>query len=207
MVYHTSNNGCKTRNHCFPPDSSQVPIMPILRQIAQLGQTVLRKESRKIDDPSDPVVQALIDDMRVTLDEANGVGIAAPQLFEPLRLFIVASHPNPRYPHAPAMKPTPMLNPEILWCSDKSEKGWEGCLSVPGIRGPVSRSVKIGVRYMTRDGLLREEELDGFLARIFQHEYDHINGVVFLDRVEENLELISEREYQRMIADDSNSRP
>jgi peptide deformylase len=93
-----------------------------------------------------------------------------------------------------------MLNPEILWCSDESEKGWEGCLSVPGIRGPVSRSTKIGVRYMTRDGLPREEELEGFLARIFQHEYDHINGVVFLDRVNENRELISEREYQRMIA-------
>jgi peptide deformylase len=174
--------------------------MPILRQIAQLGQTVLRQESCKIDDPFDPVVQALIEDMQVTVADANGVGIAAPQLFEPLRLFIVASCPNPRYPHAPAMEPTPMLNPEILWCSDESEKGWEGCLSVPGIRGPVSRSTKIGVRYMTRDGLLREEELEGFLARIFQHEYDHINGVVFLDRVNENRELISEREYQRMIA-------
>jgi peptide deformylase len=174
--------------------------MPILRQIAQLGQTVLRQESRKIDDPSDPAVQALIEDMQVTVAEANGVGIAAPQLFEPLRLFIVASYPNPRYPLAPAMVPTPMLNPEILWCSDETEKGWEGCLSIPGIRGTVSRSVKIGVRYITRDGLLCEEELDGFLARIFQHEYDHINGMVFLDRVEDNRELITELEYQRLMA-------
>jgi len=173
--------------------------MPILRQIAQLGQTVLRRETRSIDDPSDPEVQALIEDMLVTMAEADGVGIAAPQVFEPLRLFIVASRPNPRYPHAPAMEPTPMLNPEILWRSDETEKGWEGCLSVPGMRGPVPRSVGIGVRYLTRDGTLCEEELNGFVARIFQHEYDHINGVVFLDRVEDNRELITEREYRRII--------
>jgi peptide deformylase len=174
--------------------------MSILRQIAQLGQPVLRRETKNIDDPSDPAVQALIDDMLVTVAEAGGVGIAAPQVFEPLRLFIVASRPNPRYPHAPAMEPTPMLNPEIVWRSDETEKGWEGCLSVPGIRGPVTRSVNIGVRYLTGDGVIREEELSGFLARIFQHEFDHISGLVFLDRVESNRELVTELEYQRLMA-------
>jgi peptide deformylase len=174
--------------------------MPILRQIAQLGQTVLRRETRTIDEPSDSSVQALIEDMLVTVAEANGVGIAAPQVFEPLKLFIVASRPNPRYPQAPAMEPTAMLNPELLWRSEETEKGWEGCLSVPGIRGQVPRSVKIGVRYLTRDGTSREEELSGFLARIFQHEFDHISGMVFLDRVESNRELITEREYQRIVA-------
>jgi peptide deformylase len=173
--------------------------MPILSQIAQLGQPVLRQETRSIEDPSDPAVKALIDDMLVTVVEANGVGIAAPQLFEPLRIFIVASQPTPRYPDAPAMEPIAMLNPELLWFSDETERRWEGCLSVPGIRGIVPRFVKIGVRYMTRDGALREEELGGFTARIFQHEFDHINGLVFLDRVEDNRELITEREYQRII--------
>jgi peptide deformylase len=173
--------------------------MPILRQIAQLGQTVLRSETSLIDDPFDPLVQSIIEDMLATVAEVGGVGIAAPQVFEPLRLFIVASSPNPRYPHAPAMEPKPMLNPEILWLSDETEKGWEGCLSIPGIRGPVPRSVKIGVSYLTRDGIRREEELSGFLARIFQHEYDHISGLVFLDRVEDNSELVTEREYQRII--------
>jgi len=177
----------------------QVSGMPIIRDIAQLGQTVLRGETRSVDDPSDPSVQALIEDMLVTMADADGVGIAAPQVFEPLRLFIVASNPNARYPHAPAMDPTAMLNPEILWRSDETEKGWEGCLSVPGIRGPVPRSVKIGVRYQTRDGCFCEDVLNGFLARIFQHEYDHINGMVFLDRVEDNSELLTEREYRRII--------
>lgn len=174
--------------------------MPILRQIAQLGQPVLRQETHRIDDPLAPVIQSVIEDMLVTVAEANGVGIAAPQVFEPLRLFIITSRPNPRYPQAPLMEPTAMLNPELLWASDETEKGWEGCLSVPCIRGPVRRSIRIGVCYTTRTGVIREEELSGFIARVFQHEYDHISGLVFLDRVESTRELISEREYMRMVA-------
>jgi peptide deformylase len=174
--------------------------MPILRQIAQLGQPVLREETRRIPDPAEPVLQALIDDMLATMSEAGGVGIAAPQVYEPLRLFIVGSRPNSRYPSAPSMEPIAMLNPEIIWRSDETEKGWEGCLSVPGIRGPVSRSQRMGVRYLTRSGQICEEELSGFIARIFQHEYDHISGLVFLDRVENNRELISEREYLRIVS-------
>lgn len=109
--------------------------MPVPRQIAQLGQPVLRGVGATVADPADPAVQALIDDMLVTVADANGVGIAAPQLFEPLSLFIVASHPNPRYPKAPQMEPTAMINPEIVWKSGEKEKGWEGCLSIPGLRG------------------------------------------------------------------------
>lgn len=174
--------------------------MAILRHIAQLGHPVLRGVTGVIEDPADPAIQALIDDMQATMAEAGGVGIAATQVYAPLRLFIVASRPNPRYPQAPAMEPTPMLNPELLWQSDETEKGWEGCLSVPGIRGPVPRSIRIGVRYLNRRGEVREEELDGFIARVFQHEYDHISGLVFLDRVESTRELISEREYLRLVS-------
>ncbi|KAB0671864.1 peptide deformylase [Oryzomonas sagensis] len=174
--------------------------MPILRQIAQLGQPVLRQETACVGNPADPLIQTLIDDMLATMAEANGVGIAAPQVFEPLRLFIVASHPNPRYPQAPVMAPTAMLNPEILWRSDEIEQGWEGCLSVPGIRGLVPRSLRIGVRYLSRGGGVCEEELSGFIARVFQHEHDHISGMVFLDRVASNRDLISEREYLRLVS-------
>src|SRR5664279_1622633 len=108
--------------------------VPILRQIAQLGQPVLRGVAGKIADPTDPLVQALIDDMLVTVEDANGVGIAAPQVFEPHSLFIVSSHPNPRYPHASKMEPTAVINPEILWVSKEKDQGWEGCLSIPGLR-------------------------------------------------------------------------
>jgi peptide deformylase len=171
--------------------------MPILRQIAQLGQPVLRGVAGKIADPRAPEVQALIDDMLVTVADADGVGIAAPQVFEPLSLFIVASRPNPRYPHAPEMEPTAMINPEILWVSDEKEKGWEGCLSIPGLRGLVPRHRRIGVRYLTRAGEVREEEYVDFLARVFQHEFDHVQGMVFVDRVESTRELVTEKEYLR----------
>ena len=173
--------------------------MAILRQIAQLGQPVLRRVAEKIADPADPAVQSLIADMLVTVADANGVGIAAPQVFEPLSLFIVASRPNPRYPHAPEMEPTAMINPEILWVSDEKEKGWEGCLSIPGLRGLVPRHRRIGVRYLTRTGTVREEEYVDFLARVIQHEFDHLQGMVFVDRLESTLELVTEKEYLRIL--------
>jgi peptide deformylase len=173
--------------------------MPILRQIAQLGQPVLRGTAVTIADPGNPAVQALIDDMQVTVADASGVGLAAPQVFEPLSLFIVSSHPNPRYPDAPEMEPTAMINPEILWMSDEKENGWEGCLSIPGLRGLVPRNRRIGVRYLTRRGEMREEEYADFLARLFQHEFDHLRGVVFIDRVESTRELMTEKEYLRSL--------
>jgi peptide deformylase len=174
--------------------------MAILRQIAQLGQPVLREPAGAIANPAGPVVQALIDDMLATVADADGVGIAAPQVYEPLSLFIVASHPNPRYPHAPAMTPTAMINPEIVWASGDTETAWEGCLSIPGLRGLVPRHRRIGVRYLTRTGELREEEYAGFIARIFQHEFDHINGLVFLDRVKDSRKLVTEKEYLRIVS-------
>src|SRR6185369_10537981 len=160
--------------------------MPILRQIAQLGQPVLREPTHPIANPQEPELQALIDDMLATMEDAGGVGIAAPQVFQSLRLFIVASRPNPRYPQAPQMEPAAMLNPELLWASQDMELGWEGCLSIPGLRGLVPRHRRVRISYLTRTGELCEGELEGFVARIFQHEYDHINGLVYLDRVENN---------------------
>lgn len=174
--------------------------MPILRQIAQVGHPVLREPVREVVDPADPVVQALIDDLLATVAEVGGVGIAAPQVYEPLALFVVASRPSSRYPAAPAMEPVAMINPELVWVSDDRDKGWEGCLSVPGLRGLVPRHRRIGIRYFTRAGEMREEEYADFLARIFQHEFDHIRGLVFLDRVEDNRDLVSEKEYLRMMA-------
>lgn len=173
--------------------------MPILRQIAQLGQPILRQMAGRVADPADPAVQSLIDDLLATVAEADGVGIAAPQVFAPLSLFIVASRPNPRYPQAPAMAPTAMINPELLRVSDETEKEWEGCLSIPGLRGLVPRHRRIGVRYRTRRGELREAEYEGFLARVFQHEFDHLQGVVYLDRVESTRELMTEKEYLRSL--------
>ena len=93
-----------------------------------------------------------------------------------------------------------MINPEILWMSDEKEKGWEGCLSIPGLRGLVPRHRRIGVRFLNRRGKQYEEEFCDFLARVFQHEFDHIQGLVFLDRVESTRELVSEREYLHIVS-------
>lgn len=168
-------------------------------QIAQLGNPILRQQAQLVDNVRDERIQKLIDALIVTAATSNGVGIAAPQVAESYRLFIVASRPNPRYPNAPLMEPTAMINPQIIAHSTEVVKGWEGCLSIPGIRGLVSRYQAIEVEYTTRDGQLHRQELTDFVARIFQHEYDHLDGIVFLDRVESTQDMMTEQEYQQRI--------
>ncbi len=166
-------------------------------KIAQLGNPVLRQIARPVNNVWDEGVQKLSDDLIATAIETNGVGIAAPQVAQSDRLFILASRPNIRYPNAPKMEPTAIINPKIIASSEEQVKGWEGCLSVPGIRGLVPRAKAIEVEYTTRDGKLQRQQFTDFVARIFQHEYDHLEGIVFLDRVESTLDLISEDEYQK----------
>ncbi|MEO8893341.1 MAG: peptide deformylase, partial [Coleofasciculaceae cyanobacterium] len=115
------------------------------------------------------------------------------------RLFIVASRPNPRYPNAPLMAPTAMINPQIIAHSTEIVNGWEGCLSIPGIRGLVPRYQAIEVEYTTRNGKQNRQELTDFVARIFQHEYDHLEGIIFLDRVKHTQDLMTDQEYLQRI--------
>lgn len=173
--------------------------MSEILQISQLGNPILRQQAQPILDVHDERIQKLIDDLITTAVSANGVGIAAPQVAQSYRLFIVASRPTLRYPNAPSMPPTAMINPCIVGHSTEIAKGWEGCLSVPGIRGLVPRYQTIEVEYITRDGNLEKQELTDFVARIFQHEYDHLDGMVFLDRLESTKDIITEQEYQKII--------
>jgi peptide deformylase len=167
--------------------------------IIQLGNPMLRQKAAWVENIQSPEIQQLIDDLIVSVGKANGVGIAAPQVAESIRLFIVASRPNARYPHAPEMAPTAMINPKIVGHSQEVVKGWEGCLSVPGIRGLVPRYQTIEVEYTDREGQQQRQELTDFVARIFQHEYDHLEGMVFLDRVESTNDMMTEAEYQQRI--------
>ena len=169
--------------------------------IIQLGNPILRQKAEFVEDIQDENIQKLIDDLLITVADANGVGIAAPQVAVSYRIFIVASRPNIRYPHAPLMEPTAMINPRIIAHSDEVVKGWEGCLSVPGIRGLVPRYKAIGVEYTNRYGKLQTQKLTDFVARIFQHEYDHFEGLVFLDRVESTFDIVTEAEYQKLIVE------
>ncbi|MGK7873906.1 MAG: peptide deformylase [Xenococcaceae cyanobacterium] len=168
-------------------------------EIAQLGNPILRRQAQPVEDVADKAIQQLINSLMATAASANGVGIAAPQVSQSYRLFILASHPNPRYPNAPSMEPTAMINPKILAHSPEMVKDWEGCLSIPGIRGLIPRYQAIEVEYTSRDGKVQRQELTDFVARIFQHELDHLNGIVFVDRLESTQDMFTEQEYQRLI--------
>jgi peptide deformylase len=174
--------------------------MPVLRQIAHLGHPVLRVVASPVELPAGAGIRTLVDDMLATLHDADGVGIAAPQVYEPLSLFIVASRPNPRYPEAPVMEPELIVNPTIVERSDDLVKGWEGCLSIPGIRGLVPRHRRIRARYQTLEGAEVEREFVEFVARVFQHEDDHLRGIVFLDRLESTRDVVTEKEYMKQLA-------
>lgn len=172
----------------------------VLLQVAQLGHPVLRKKAKKVKNISDQKTQDLIDNLLSTLNDGNGVGIAAPQVYQSIRLFIVASQPTPNYPNAPKMNPTAIINPKIISRSLEKVKDWEGCLSIPGIRGLVPRHKLIKVEYYDRKGKSVKREFKDFVARIFQHEFDHLEGIMFLDRMDSTRETISEKEYQKLMS-------
>jgi peptide deformylase len=167
--------------------------------IAQLGDPALRQIAQPIGNVHDVWVQTLISNLMATLVESHGVGIAAPQVAAPYQVLIVASRPNLRYPNAPKMSPTVMINPRWVSHSQEMAKDWEGCLSVPGIRGLVPRYQAIEIEYTTLEGKMQQRELTDFVARIFQHEFDHLSGLVFLDRIESTQDLITEQEYLKRL--------
>ncbi|MFT5295769.1 MAG: peptide deformylase [Colwellia sp.] len=169
-------------------------------KIAQLGNAVLRQKALEVEDILSDECQKLISKMMLTVSEAGGVGIAAPQIHHSVRIFIMCSKPNTRYPDAPLMPPTAIINPEILHVSKEKEKGWEGCLSVPSMRGLVPRHSHITVRYFDQQGNEQQKELTGFIARIFQHEIDHLDGLTFIDQLESTTDLISEVEWYKQFA-------
>ncbi|AFZ37957.1 Peptide deformylase [Stanieria cyanosphaera PCC 7437] len=168
-------------------------------EIAQLGNPILRQKARLIENFNDPNLSALIDSLLQTVASANGVGIAAPQVSQSYRVFVIASRPNIRYPHAPMMQPTVMINPQIIAYSEEKVQDWEGCLSIPGLRGLIRRYQTIEVEYYNREGQKQRQILTDFVARIFQHELDHLDGLVFLDRLNSNQDLYTEEEYQKIV--------
>ncbi len=173
--------------------------MTRVREIAQLGAKVLRQKAEAVADVHDVEIRQIIEAMQSTLATTSGVGIAAPQISESKQIIIIASRPTPRYPSAPLMEPTVMINPCFEVLSEAQEKGWEGCLSVPGIRALVPRYQEIMIRYADQQGGLVESRLSGFVARIFQHEVDHLEGKTYLDRVENNADIFSESEYVKLV--------
>jgi peptide deformylase len=165
--------------------------------IAEIGEEILRRVSEQVKDIQSPETR---ETAQTLFSNLSGLGLAAPQVRKSLRMFVQCSRPTPAYPDAPQMAPTLVINPEILKRSDELDKGWEGCMSIPGIRGLVPRSCKTLVRFMSSEGNMQTLELSGLPARIFQHEYDHLEGIFYLDRLESTQDIISENVYQRMVA-------
>ena len=173
--------------------------MSILK-VARMGHPVLRERARPLtrSDLRNPLVQKLIDDMMDTMQEYHGVGLAAPQVHEGVRLFVGLLAEDP----GPDTEPTALVNPEIVPNATATEEGWEGCISIPDIRGMVPRYTDITVKALNRDGREIELRLKDFAARIAQHETDHLDGVLFFDRMSSMTSLTYLEEYSRFHAKD-----
>jgi peptide deformylase len=146
-----------------------------VREIRLLGDPVLRQKAEPVAEVDDEI-RRLIADMFETMYDADGVGLAAPQVGVSLRVIVV----DPRDESVP---PFALVNPEIVERAEEVERGEEGCLSIPGLREIVERSARVVVEGLDRDGLPRRIEAEGLVARILQHEIDHLDGILFIDRL------------------------
>ena len=173
--------------------------MSILK-VAQMGHPVLRQRGRPLEtaDFRDPLIQKLIDDMVETMHEYKGVGLAAPQVHVSLRLFVALLEEDPDEKTVE----TVLANPEIVLSGSSRTEDWEGCLSIPDIRGKVPRFTDVTVRALDRDGRAIELLLKKFSARVVQHETDHLDGVLFFDRMTSMESLTYLDEYSRFHSKD-----
>jgi peptide deformylase len=174
--------------------------MAILK-VASLGHPILRQVTLPVprDHIGHPAFQQFLDDLVDTMREYDGVGIAANQVHSPLRVFAMECQGNRRYPSAPAVPLQIVINPEVEFLSAAPDTvdEWEGCLSVPGLRGEVPRRHALRMRALDRTGAPFDVTLEGFAARIVQHEIDHLNGRVYLDCMNGLQTLSYEKEYKR----------
>ena len=150
-----------------------------IRSVLKMGDPRLLARAQEIEDFDTPALHALIEDMRETMLARDGVGLAAPQIGESLRLVIFGFDANPRYPDADSVPYTVLINPVLTPLSDETEEDWEGCLSIPGLRGLVPRWKRLHYRGFDPQGQPIERSVEGFHARIVQHECDHLDGVLY----------------------------
>jgi peptide deformylase len=154
-----------------------------------MGDPRLLRIAQPVREFGTPALRELIDDMFETMAAARGAGLAAPQIGEDLQLVIFGVDHTERYPDAPPVPMTVLINPTITPLSDEMEEGWEGCLSVPGLRGVVPRHARIRYRGFDAEGRLIEREAEGFHARVVQHECDHLIGRLYPTRMRDLTKL------------------
>ena len=182
-----------------------MPIRPIVR----LGHPALRTPAQPVEPETlqTPEIQALIDDMIETMDDAGGVGLAAPQVGLEIQLFVYLAIDDRDGPDDEEPETRVLVNPAIEPEPGDLLDDWEGCLSIPDLRGLVPRHPAIRVHGRDRDGEAVEDRAEGFEARIIQHEYDHLNGVIFLDRMRDLRSLAYGEEWEEYMTTDDEEDP
>jgi peptide deformylase len=170
-----------------------------IREILTVGHPLLRERAREVtsQELATAEVQQIIDDLIDTMHHANGAGIAANQIGELLRIATIEVNHNPRYPYKPQIPLTVVVNPIVEFLDDELVEINEGCLSVPNMRGNVFRRVNIRVRFLDRDGNPHDEIKRGLTAGTFQHELDHLDGLLFLDKVVDTTTLTTWEQFER----------
>lgn len=170
-----------------------------IRKIATIGHPVLREATRVVtkEELASADMQRFIDDLVETMHDANGAGLAANQIFEPVRITAIEIKNNPRYPYKPNYPLTVLVNPVLTPTTDEQFLNYEGCLSVPNLRGEVKRFTGVHVKAWDRHGKELDFEVKGLTAGTFQHECDHLDGKVFLDRVHDTRSLTTWADFER----------
>ena len=171
----------------------------MILKVARMGHPVLRQQAEPIppEQITSPEVQDFIDDMIETMYDYDGAVLAAPQVHVSKQIVVMEVSQNPRYPNAPAIPLTVYINPEITPLTEEMDEDWEGCLSVPGLRGRVPRYTKIRLRAYDRDGQRVDFVAEGFHARVIQHECDHLWGKLYIDRVRDTTSLTFMEEFMK----------
>ena len=172
--------------------------MTILK-IAPIGTPVLRQRAREVgvDELLGPAIQTFIDDLVETMHDAAGAGLAAIQVYRPIRIVAIEVRDNPRYPYKPNIPLTILVNPVLTPLSEERFDNYEGCLSVPDLRGVVSRYAELRVQALDRHGAPIDTVVRGITAGTFQHEADHLDGMLFVDRVEDPRTFCTWKEFAR----------
>jgi peptide deformylase len=170
-----------------------------IRKIATIGHPVLREVARPLtkEELQSSETQRFIDDLIETMFDANGAGIAANQVYVPIQICALHVKDNPRYPYKPNIPLTVLVNPEVTPLTDETFDNYEGCLSVPNLRGEVPRFTQVRVRAWDRDGQLIDRTIVGLTAGTYQHEVDHLKGKLFVDRVTDTTSLATWADFER----------
>ena len=169
----------------------------MIRQIVQIGNPALRQIANEVNESeiASSEIQNLIDDLIETMRNANGAGLAATQIAAPYRICVIEVNKNPRYPYKPDIPLTVLINPKVTFLTEERINVYEGCLSVPNLRGKVDRCPEILIEGLDRDGQILSFVAKGISAGTFQHELDHLDGLVFTDRMKDASSLTTIDEF------------